>query len=289
MSVIVPVRNRPQDIARCLDSLLASDYPTSRLELICVDNASTDATPAVLRGYNGRVRIVTEPTLGPAAARNAGVREASGDLIAFTDSDCVVDREWVRRIVAPLSDESIGIVGGRILAQEPCSSVGLFGEMIHDHRRAILGFTPPYAITMNIAMRRDVLRTVGGFDERLLRVEDVDLTLRVLRQGFRLEYCDQAVIYHRNRDTVRSLMREGFLHGYYAPRIDELHGDFVGELVRRARAAPPAEPIPAVVPRIAPWKARLFAKLFYTSRAAGKAANRRWARQLPQPCTTSGI
>lgn len=287
VSVIVPVRNRPVAVARCIESLLRSDYPPSHLELICVDNGSTDNTPAVLEGYSPRVRVVSELTPGPGAARNAGIRVASGERIAFTDSDCIVEPDWVRRIVAPLDEPEIGIVGGRILAQRPCSPVGLFGERIHDHRAAIEGFYPPYVISMNIAMRCETLAALGGFDERLLRCEDVDLSVRAVQAGLRLAYCDEAVIHHRNRDSLWELMREGFQHGYYAPQLLEIHEDYY-RAAREEGGDRPASSVARVEPEVAPWRCELYGRLFQASKSLGRIIGRRIARPLPQPCTTSG-
>ena len=95
VSVIVPVYNRAKVIRPCLDSILAVDYPVDRLELIVVDNASTDDTPRVLEQYAARIRIIREAKRGPAAARNAGLRVARGEVAAFTDSDCQVEQSWL--------------------------------------------------------------------------------------------------------------------------------------------------------------------------------------------------
>ena len=276
-------------MARCIESLLQSDYPASHFELICVDNDSTDNTLAVLETYQPRVRVVREPAFGPAPARNAGIRAASGEWIAFTDSDCTVAPDWIRRITAPLHDASVGIVGGKILAQKPCSSVGLFGEIIHDHRRAIEEFDPPYTISMNIAARKETLRALGGFDERFLRCEDVDLSTRAVQSGLRLAYCDEAVIYHRNRNTLAELMREGFQHGYHASLLFEIHDDYYRQAKERKlkQLLPPA--VERAQPAISNWRRDLYAKLFRLSKKAGLAIGSRVSRPQQQTCTTSGI
>ncbi|HYD47870.1 MAG TPA: glycosyltransferase, partial [Terriglobales bacterium] len=169
VAVVVPVFNGASTLAACLESLLRLDYPSDRLELLCVDNGSTDASAMIAASYAPRIQLLREPKRGAAAARNCGIRAAQASVIAFTDADCRVDRDWLRQLVAPLTDASIGIVGGRILAGEQANFVERFGEWIHDHRRAIEQFRPPYAISMNWASRREVLLQAGLFDERLLR------------------------------------------------------------------------------------------------------------------------
>jgi hypothetical protein len=79
-----------------------------------------------------------------------GILNARGDIVAFTDSDCVVDKNWLQQIVFPLRDDSIGIVGGKILSKRPCNTIEKFGEKIHDHNRTINEFEPPYVIYTEI-------------------------------------------------------------------------------------------------------------------------------------------
>jgi cellulose synthase/poly-beta-1,6-N-acetylglucosamine synthase-like glycosyltransferase len=212
-SVVVAVRNGAASIEACVRSLLCLDYPRDRLELIVVDNASTDHTRVVLGRYRDRIRILDESVRGSSAARNTGIRHATGECIAFTDADCVVEPDWLRHLLPPLACPTVGIVGGEILALRPCNRIELFGEKLHDHRHAIEQSVPPAAISMNWASRRSVLEEVGRFDETLLRGEDVDLAFRIHAAGYSVVYCREARIYHRNPSSFGALLRKGFLHG----------------------------------------------------------------------------
>jgi len=165
VSVVVPVLNGCRTIETCLKSLLAMDYPQDRFEIVVVNNGSTDRTTEILSHFRNKVKLLTEAKRGPSAARNQGIRGSSGDIIAFIDADCIADAGWLRNLVGPLQDNSVGIVGGRILSRRPCNSIEMFGEEIHDHQKAIEVFRPPYAISMNWASPRRVLVEVGLFDE----------------------------------------------------------------------------------------------------------------------------
>lgn len=213
VSVVVPVFNGEATIGACIQSILQVDFPSSEMELIVVNNRSTDATLQRLELFRGSIRIVEETKLGPAAARNAGVHAARGRFIVFTDADCVVERTWLRNLLPLLDDTRIGIAGGAILAIDPANRIAHFGERIHDHRRSIEEFKPPYAITMNWASRRAVLSEVGLFDESLLRGEDVELSWRIHAAGYRFVYCDGARVRHHNESTYSGLLKEGCLHG----------------------------------------------------------------------------
>jgi len=238
VSVIVPVYNSEQFIGKCVASLLASNYNPSSFEIICVDNGSSDGSLRILRSFEPAIRVLVEPKRGPSAARNAGLREASGVFVAFTDSDCMVDPDWLAAMVRALQQTPADAVGGRILARPEAGAVDRFGELVHDHRNAIEVCHPPYMIGMNLAMRRDLLVSIGAFDEHWLRIEDVDLSYRLLAAGKQLGYCDEAVIYHHNRDKLWTLMREGYLHGYFAAAFRQAYSGFV-QSYRAARPAPP--------------------------------------------------
>lgn len=227
VSVVAPVRNAERTIEGTVESLLALEYPPDRLELILVDNASTDGTAGILAAYADRLRCFYEPKRGASAARNRGIFEARHPVVAFTDADCVVDRDWLRQLVAPLEDATVGVSGGRILAVRPCNPVQEYGEWLHDHQRAIQESEPPYVISMNWASRRSVLLEAGGFDESLFGGEDVDLAYRVLQAGYRLAYCAGAVIRHHNRPDLKGLFREGFRDGFYSVKVLKKHQAFV--------------------------------------------------------------
>jgi glycosyltransferase involved in cell wall biosynthesis len=269
-SVIVATYNADATLPDCLDSLLQLDYPADRLELLCVDNASTDTTPALLVRYRERICALREHVRGPAAARNCGLRSATGDVVAFTDADCVVDRGWLRHLVGPLSDERVGVAGGRILSRRPCNVIEAFGEQIHDHDRAMNCFSVPYAITMNWASRRDVLERIGGFDATLLRSSDVDCAYRLVDAGFRLVYTPTAIIYHRNERTPWGLMHEGYVHGLHAPRVAARHAAFIRRIrAERAAGDPPGLRDPEGRPTHH-WSDPLWSSLFQFGKRMGR-------------------
>lgn len=269
-AVIVAVYNGARTLPDCLASLRRLDYPAERLELIVVDNASTDATPRILAEAGAPFRVCREERRGPAAARNRGLAAATGEVAAFTDADCTVDPGWLRHLVAPLADPTVGVVGGRILSRRPCNLIEAFGERIHDHARAMYEFFPPYAITMNWASRRAVLEAVGRFNETLPRGSDVECSYRLVGAGYRLVYAPEAVIYHCNERTPWGLVHEGYVHALHAPRVRALHGELLQRL--HAERAAGGAPRPVVAGAATPhWSDPLWWRLFHFGKRLGRA------------------
>ncbi len=275
VSVVIPAYNSETFLGRCLESVLGCDYPAELLQIICVDNGSRDRTAEIARRFAPAVQLVLESKRGPAAARNAGLRAARQSIVAFTDSDCVVDRAWLRRIVEPIQAKRASAVGGRILARPEAGPVERFGELVHDHAKALEYFQPPYLITMNAAMPRELLLSLGGFDERWIRLEDVELTYRILGSGHSLAYQPDAVIHHHNRDTLPRLAREGFLHGYYRGEFLRAHREFIRTYRERSPMAHPAPPVePPAASSLRPWQVRLFWNIFNCGKKAGEVTGR---------------
>ena len=207
-TVVVPVRNGEAMIADTIESLLALDYPPGRHEILVVDNGSKDRTAEVIRRYP--VGYLHEARRGVSNARNRGVAEGRGEVLAFIDGDCVADQAWLRELVAPFADPEVGCVAGE-LGHVPGDSVAerqatrMFGAW----QRYAVNSNPPYAITANAAYRAEVLQRIGAFDPRLPRAQDVELGLRFSeRSGMRIAYAERAVVRHRHRSTQAGFFRQ---------------------------------------------------------------------------------
>lgn len=276
-SVVVPVRHGARTLAACLESLLRLDPAAD--EIIVVDNGSTDGTLAILDRYRDVLCVVREARVGSAAARNAGVRQARGQIIAFTDADCMVAPDWLGAIRAPLSDDRIGVVGGRNLSPPGANRISRYGEHVFDQAFAIHTSQPPFVISMNWASRRDLLVACGLFDPTLPRAHDVEFAYRIWRAGYTLHYAPEAIVYHHNPDSWRRLVRQGFLHGYHVLAVYSKHEDSLRRVVRRPRLHLTAQVRhlrghtlrPSSRPRREPFEL-LCHGVFTASRLAGKVA-----------------
>lgn len=237
VGVVVPVRNNQEMIGECIESLLDQDYPEKDYEIVIVDNNSTDNTAEIIKRYP--VKYVFEGTKGKTNARNKGIKNASGDIIVFTDSDCIADRRWLSEIVREFEDKDIGGVGGKILGHEVSTRVEKYLEILYNaYNQNFSSTSPPRVITGNAAYRRDVLEEVGYFDESFETGEDYDLSWRVFWRGYSIRYAPNAIIYHRHRSSARKLFSQYFGYGKgYVRLINKHRGklNFREERIRRMR------------------------------------------------------
>ena len=177
----MPVRNGAADLGRCLTSLAASAGDEA-IEVVVVDNGSTDGSADVARRHGARV--LSRPGLRVGACRNAGASEASAPLLAFVDADHEVTPEWVSACLRAFHDPTTAAAGYLCRAPQP----GTWVQRMYDALRARgegrrdvewLG-------AGNLAIRRDVFQSVGGFDESLEACEDVKLCHAIRRAGHRI-------------------------------------------------------------------------------------------------------
>jgi len=227
VSVVVPVYNAESCIENCIDSLLNLNYPKRSYEIIVVNNGSIDKTDSIVQKFDNEITILYEQKKGASAARNKGIKNSKGEIIAFTDADCTVDKPWLKNIVIPFEEGKIGIVGGKNLSVQPCNYIEKFGDIMNDNEAAINDKILPFCISMNWASRLSVLKEVEMFDENLLRSHDVDLSWRILKAGYGLKYQPNAIVYHKNINNLKDLFHKGFIHGFYGTKLLRKHDKYL--------------------------------------------------------------
>jgi cellulose synthase/poly-beta-1,6-N-acetylglucosamine synthase-like glycosyltransferase len=196
VSVVAPTYHRPELLARCLAALVSQSLDPNEYEIIVADDAASDATcrqVEELAAHAGvTIRYVAVATAhGPAAARNAGWKAAHAPIIAFTDDDTAPDPNWLAAGVAALeSDAELAAATGRTVVPLPDAPT--------DYERNESGLENSEFLTANCFCRRDVLKELGGFDERFRAAwrEDSDLHFALLRSGRRIARVADAVVVH---------------------------------------------------------------------------------------------
>jgi glycosyltransferase involved in cell wall biosynthesis len=206
LSVIVPARNAARHVERCLRSVL--DQRPAVREIILVDDCSRDQTAALAKALG--VSVVALPArTGAGGARNAGARVASGDVLAFLDSDDEAEPGWAAAVAARV-DSGADIVAGALHAREPRTLTEWFiqsQEPGHDLTGRRTRFLP-FAVSTNMAIRREVFDDLGGFDTSFFPCEDADLSYRAQFVGYRITPAPEAGVIRHHRDTPLALMRQ---------------------------------------------------------------------------------
>jgi glycosyltransferase involved in cell wall biosynthesis len=207
VSVVMPCYNASLTIRRALHSLMAQDLSSS-YEVLVVDS-STDGTDAIVQEEFPQVRLLRlEARTPPGAARNAGVRQAQGNIIAFLDADCVADRSWLRHLISPYEADIAG-VGGSVANGNPASLVGWASFLIEFSRLAPSLAPRPVAdvVTCNCSFKRQVFEECGYFHEGDFFAEDMLFSRRLAQAGERLLFEPRALVYHENREGLREFLR----------------------------------------------------------------------------------
>ncbi len=205
-SVVIPA-GRKELIDRCLGSLLTMD--AGDFEAIVV------VRPGFAYSHGDpRVRVVEQSGKGVSNARNCGIREARGKVIAFTDDDCVVSRRWLGSLLRPFEDPEVGGSGSIREAYNPHDPIASMwdaayimpGSLVQKY--GYLRDHDTYLCTSSAAYRAEVIRGLAGFDEALPSGEDYDLSARVKKSGFRLALVPEARVWHEHPVSLRSVARQ---------------------------------------------------------------------------------
>ena len=236
VSIIIPVRNRPEEITGCLQSLSRLDYPAEKMDVIVVDDASADKTPDVVSRFP--VHLVTlEEHRQASYCRNLAAQRAQGDILAFLDSDCTAGPLWLRELVPAFRDPSIGAVGGVVDSyfnekgldryEQVKSSLNM-GSWPKSSREDNYFFYTP---TCNLLVRKGPFFEVGGFRDDMVVGEDVDFCWRLQDQGHHVEYRPAGRIFHKHRNKLRQFCTRRFDYGTSEPSLQRSHPKRTKEFV----------------------------------------------------------
>ncbi|MBK5264758.1 MAG: glycosyltransferase [Alphaproteobacteria bacterium] len=198
ISVIIPHYNDPERLDRCLSALEAQSMDRASYEIIVADNGSPQGEAALVTLIADRARLVIVPQKGAGPARNGGVAQARGDILAFTDCDCLPDPQWLASGVAALDTHDI--VGGRMTVcidhDGPMTGAGAFETVFaFDNENYVR--TKGFTVTANLFCRRTDFEKIGPFRTELS--EDKEWCHRAIAQGYSLGYAKTAEVAHPAR------------------------------------------------------------------------------------------
>ena len=226
ISVVIPAFNAEATISKVVEAVRGQDL-SEELEVIVVDDGSTDQTAA--RAQRSGAVVVRQGNRGPAGARNTGWRTAHGETVLFTDSDCRPHRDWARRLLAGFTNPEVAAVAGSygIWNSQSWLARHIHAEIMDRHAgmpSSIRAFG-----SYNVAIRKEVLEKLDGFDENYPRAsgEDNDLSYRILEAGFTIAFRQEALVDHLHQESIFRYLREQARHGYYRMLLYRTHPKMV--------------------------------------------------------------
>lgn len=216
VSIIIPVKNEAALLNACLDSISNLHYPKEKIEVIVADGMSTDTTADVAKQHGAKVVLNQKQTVSP--GRNIAFNQAVGELIAFTDADCLVDKNWIRNSLKYFKDTKIACVGGPNLTPHDEEDFGkavgfVFNQKIlsagSTHARELKEIKAVKSIPgCNAIYKKTALDNVMPIDESLLTCDDTELNRRLIDKGYTLLYTPDVFVWHYRRPNPRRLFKQ---------------------------------------------------------------------------------
>jgi glycosyltransferase involved in cell wall biosynthesis len=204
VSIIVIVLNMEKTISDCLNSLVRLNYPSDRFEIIVIDGGSKDQTHKIIESYPKAKKIV-DYRRNRSLARNLGVQNSEGSIIAFTDADCEVDKDWLSiHVLDHQNNANVAAICGSVLStykDEKEMVIRIANDSDFDvssDKRFIYFLT-----TSNSTLKRDKLIEVGGFEEKIHAGEDAVLSSKIVSKGFKILFDPSAKVIHRHYNNAR--------------------------------------------------------------------------------------
>jgi O-antigen biosynthesis protein len=230
VSVVVATYNGGKTLGACLDSLCKLNYPN--YEILLVDDGSTDGTMQITSAYP-QVQYIRQTHLGLSVARNTGIESATGEIIAFTDSDCRADEDWLYYLVSDLvSSDFVGIGGPNYLPPEDSpmaaavlASPGGPAHVMFNDRQA------EHIPGCNMAFYKWALAEIGGFDPIFHQAgDDVDLCWRLQQRGFTIGFSPSGFVWHHRRSTPAAYLRQQQGYGEAEALLAHKHPEYFSPL-----------------------------------------------------------
>jgi len=208
-TVIIPTYNDWERLQTCVINIMQSPLvPGKDYEIIVVDNAITHDPPESLRNLDG-LSLIHEKIPGSYAARNSGAKKATGKYLAFTDSDCVPCKNWLKNAHAVFSEQQCDLIGGRIdLFRVDNSSRWAYVYEKHTAFSQAKNVPKGHSVTANLLVKREVFEELDGFNAKIKSGGDWEFSSRAVKAGYHLVYADDVKVKHPARSTIRAIFKK---------------------------------------------------------------------------------
>lgn len=209
-SIIIPAKNEAANIGRCLDSIREIDWDKNRFEIIVVDNGSTDQTVAIAREKGALVFIKPELTIS--GLRNFGAAQSTGQILAFLDADCAVDKNWFKAASIYLNNtDGVAAFGSPVVVPENGTWVQNTWFLVRGKADQVQSVN--WLESANLFVKQEAFTAIGGFSELLVTCEDYDLTQRLKNVGKLISDYRVRAIHYREPSTVSEFIKKEMWRG----------------------------------------------------------------------------
>lgn len=223
VSIVIPAYNSEKTIGECLLSLLNQSIKDK--EIIVVDDESTDNTARIVKQFN-QVKYLYQKRAGPAKARNLGIKNANGAIIAFIDSDCIAAENWLEQMLASFNDERVMGVQGAYKSNQK-EFIAKFVQLEIEERYKFLKKAKnlDWAGSYSAAYRKKALREVNYFDESFPKAsgEDPELSFKLQEHGYSLVFNPNAIVWHKHPSKLIDYLKTKFSHAFYRVNLYSKH------------------------------------------------------------------
>jgi len=250
--VVIPVFDGERSVQATLDTLLCQTYPRELYEIIIVDNNSTDETPDLVGRYAVQyphlIRLVYEREIqGAYAARNTGIRIAEGEILAFTDSDCLPCRDWIEKGCQSLQDSRVSFAAGRIdmIFKEQRPNIWEYLDAARKLNQRAYVEKAGFGATANLFVRRGLFDKYGLFRSDLQSGGDYEFGRRLTIGGEKLVYADRVIVRHPARDNFKAILNKSRRVAKGQKQLADMgllkHGTLSRQSLRLVRRCPEME------------------------------------------------
>ncbi|MCU0666197.1 MAG: glycosyltransferase [Candidatus Omnitrophica bacterium] len=219
ISIVIPSFNSFKTLKQSIKACLSQDYPSEAIEIIVVDDGSTDKTGEFLDKTG--IKYIYQDNAGPAAARNTGWKSAKGEIVFFTDSDCLPSLAWVKNLVKYYEDAQVACAGGSYDIANPQN---LLASLIHEEimlRHAKMPLRVKALGSYNFSARKIILEETGGFNQQypMASGEDNDLSYKIIKKGYALIFDKNVKVCHYHPENPIKYLRTQFWHGFWRVKL----------------------------------------------------------------------
>jgi len=207
VSIIVPTYNAEKNIVHLIESFLKLNYPKELFEIIMVDNGSDDRTKEIIRKYPIVTLLEEKSMQSSYAARNKGIQHAKNEILAFTDSDCISDAQWIKNALLCLNHEKADLLAGNVIFKKT-SNLNIF-EIYDSHMylQQEYNVSVGASTTANLLVKKNIFNSLGLFSN-VQSGGDVEWTKKAVDKGFKLIYCENAKIFHPARKSFKETIKK---------------------------------------------------------------------------------